>query len=152
MFDHQSYADIGGSGQRIWCTCSATEVLDLGKATKPYLSSQSPPYSSGGIATGSVIFLYAIYACSFSFFFTWTFEFMRSNTPTIIVSDHPLAFCYYVIVFTSNYLIFWVPSVSTTAVLNLLFVSISEFPSTGFSVCFEMKLLGCMLETIFFLT
>ena len=84
-----------------------------------------------------------------------------SNTPTIIVSDHPLAFCYYVIVLTSfffflntvltsYYLIFWVPSVSTTAVLNLLFVSISEFPSTGFSVCFEKKLPCCIGENYIF--
>lgn len=37
---------VGRDGQRIWCPGSASAVLDLGKAAKPYLSSQPSPITS----------------------------------------------------------------------------------------------------------
>lgn len=40
------YLHVGRGGQRIWCPSSATAVLDLGKAAKPYLSSQPSPITS----------------------------------------------------------------------------------------------------------
>lgn len=47
------YARVGRGSQRVWCPSSITAVLDLGKASKPYLSSQSSPVTSWGITDGS---------------------------------------------------------------------------------------------------
>ncbi len=47
----------GGGCQRVWHTSAMSAILDLGKAAKPYVSSQSTIDTSGGSTICNYIFL-----------------------------------------------------------------------------------------------
>lgn len=63
----------GGGGQSVWHTSAISAILDLGKAAKPYISSQSTIDPSGG----STICNYVLVCFSCYIFFSYNYKGIR---------------------------------------------------------------------------